>query len=80
MLFADRYHQVFDKSFPLLILNDNSKNNWFDKDLQKLLHCAMFRPPILTLPFSEKNKTNGAKWLKYARRPDTPPSQIRSWI
>ena len=37
MLLADKYHQVFDKSFPLIQLNNNNKNSWFDKDLQKLL-------------------------------------------
>ena len=37
MLSADEYHQVFDKSFSLIQLNNNSKNNRFDKDLQKLL-------------------------------------------
>ena len=37
MLLADRYHQVFDKSFPLIQINNNSKSSWFDKDLQKLL-------------------------------------------
>ena len=30
MLLADRYHQVFDKSFPLIQLNNNNKNSWFD--------------------------------------------------
>ena len=37
MLLADRYHQVFDKSFPLIQINNNNKSSWFDKDLQKLL-------------------------------------------
>ena len=37
ILLTDKYHQVFDKSFPLMQLNKNSKNSWFDKDLQKLL-------------------------------------------
>ena len=45
MLLADKYHQVFDKSFPLIQLNNNNKNSWFDKDLQKLLQIKkkMFR-------------------------------------
>ena len=44
MLLADKYHQVFDNSFPLIQLNNNSKNNWFDKDLQKLLQIKeMFK-------------------------------------
>ena len=37
MLLANKYHQVCDKPFPLIQLNNNNKNSWFDKDLQKLL-------------------------------------------
>ena len=37
MFLADRYHQVFDKSFLLIQINNNSKSSWFDTDLQKLL-------------------------------------------
>ena len=29
MYLADKYHQVFDKSFPLIQLNNNNKNSWF---------------------------------------------------
>ena len=44
MLLADKYYQVFDKSFPLIQINNNSKSSWFDKDLQKLLQIKeMFK-------------------------------------
>ena len=35
---------MFDKSFPLIQINNNSKSSWFDKDLQKLLQIKeMFK-------------------------------------
>ena len=63
MLLADKYHQVFDKSFPLIQLNNNNKNSWFDKDLEKLLQIKekMFRKYCAEKNLLSKVNYNKAK-------------------
>ena len=62
MLLADRYHQVFDKSFPLIQINNNSKSSWFDKDLHKLLQTKkIFKKYCAKKNFLSKVNYNKAR-------------------